>query len=204
MSQARVTSVQAIADFRAYLISFGAQVRDALTSVNLETRRTLEWILDRQPAFWEAEVRRWSDNVLEAKKELHRCRSWPTPGGGVPSCLEEKKALDRAKIWLARAEEKQVVTKRWGSTVQREVMEYDGRANQLAAWLDGTLPAAIAHLDRSLNAIDAYMSIHNPVSSVTGGAVAGTASVSRPEEEQAVAATAEPSATPDPPTNQPS
>ncbi|MGE0605866.1 MAG: hypothetical protein AB7O62_01980 [Pirellulales bacterium] len=184
MSQARVTSVQAIADFRACLISFGAQVRDALTSVNLETRRTLEWILDRQPSFWEAEIRRWSDNVLEAKKDLHRCRSWPTPGGGVPSCLEEKKALDRAKIMLGRAEEKLVVTKRWGSTVQREVMEYDGRANQLAAWLDGTLPAAIAYLDRSLNAIDAYMSVHTPTTAATDSAE--TRSVARASPTEAV------------------
>lgn len=160
MSQARITSVDAVRDFRAFLLTFADQIRDGLTSVDLESRRTLEWILARQPAYWEAEVRRQTDAVQEAKKELHRCRSWPTPGGGVPSCLEEKKALERATARLRRAEEKQAATRRWGPTVQREVNEYEGRSNQLAAWMDGSLPQAIVYIDRSLRAIEAYMALH--------------------------------------------
>jgi hypothetical protein len=36
--------------------------------------------------------------VVEAKIELERCRVSSLPGGGTPSCMEEKKALDRAKL----------------------------------------------------------------------------------------------------------
>jgi hypothetical protein len=168
MSEARVNSIQAIRDFRAALLSFIHEVNDSLTSVNLESRRSLEWILERQPDFWKNEVRRGQDNVLQAKNDLHRCRSSPLPGGGTPSCMEERKALDRAQQRLKWAEEKVVKTRQWGATLQREVIEYEGRSNQLAALMDGTMPQAVAFLDHALQALEGYLEI----SSAAGGSAA--------------------------------
>jgi hypothetical protein len=184
MSQARVSSIQAIRDFRATLIKVLAQVNDSLGAVNLESRRSLEWILERQPEFWKAEIRRCQDNVLQAKNDLHRCRSSPLPGGGTPSCMEEKKALQRAQDRLKYAEEKAVKTRQWGATVQREVIEYEGRANQLAALLDGTMPQAVAYLDQALASLDAYLAIGGTGAATMAGS-GGTGPMTRPTEEAA-------------------
>ena len=81
---ARVTSIDAIREFRAALLEFAHDARDALSAVDLETRRALEWVLERQPAYWHQQVRLGHDRVLEARNDLHRCRASPLPGGGTP------------------------------------------------------------------------------------------------------------------------
>jgi hypothetical protein len=112
-------------------------------------------------------VRKRGDAVVQAKAELHRCRSVPTPGGGVPSCHDQKKALDKAQLRLQEAEEKVRAVRYWGAVVQHEVAEYQGRANQLTVLLEGDLPRAVAALDRIVSALDSYLTI--------GAAAAGPA-----------------------------
>lgn len=155
---ARVTSIDAVREFRAALLSFLHDARDALLSVELENRRALEWMTEGQPNHWQNEIRRGEDAVQRAKDDLHRCRASPLPGGDTPSCMEEKKTLERAQQRLAHAREKAEATRRWARTVQHEIIEYTGRANQLHGALDADLPAAVAFLDRALASLDAYAS----------------------------------------------
>jgi len=155
---ARVTSIDAVREFRAALLVFLHDARDALLSVELENRRALEWISDGQPNFWRNEIRRGEEAVLRAKDDLHRCRASPLPGGGVPSCMEERKALERAQNRLVHARDKAETTKRWSRTVQHEITEYTGRANQLHGTLDADMPEAVKFLDRALASLDAYAS----------------------------------------------
>jgi hypothetical protein len=162
MSQARVLSLDALRRFRAALVNFGQEARAALVAIDLETRRSLEWAQDWQPAYWQQEVRKAEEAVLQAKKDLHRCRATPLPGGGTPACMEERKALERAQRRLAHCEEKVVRTRQWGHTLDHEASEYQGRKNQLDAALDGELHAAIVFLDRTIASLEAYLAEHGP------------------------------------------
>jgi hypothetical protein len=193
---ARVRSTDSIREFRASLLEFSHDLRDALSSVDLETRRALEWILERQPAYWQHQVRVGHDRVLAAKNDLHRCRSSPLPGGGVPSCMEERKALERAQRRLAYAEEKVLKVRQWGHTSQQEITEYAGRANQLVAVLDGDLPRAVEFLNRVLSSLESYLAVGGSVDQgVVGMARGGTtpptgaASTGRTESDHVKAAT---------------
>jgi hypothetical protein len=162
MSQARVLSLDALRRFRTSLVNFRQEARAALVAVDLESRRSLEWIEDWQPNYWRSEVRKSEEAVLQAKKDLHRCRATPLPGGGTPACMEERKALERAQRRLEHCHEKAARTRHWGHALQHEASEYEGRKNQLDAALDGDLHATIGFLDRTISALEAYLAAHAP------------------------------------------
>jgi hypothetical protein len=157
---AYVGSFEAVRDFRAALHTFLQEAREAMCSNDLEVRRTLEWLLEAQPKHWQQQVRNCEEAVVEAKIELERCRSSSLPGGGTPSCTEERKALERARQRRQWAEQKVESVRKWGYVVGREAEEYTGRANQLAGLFDADLPQAIAILDRVLNALESYAALN--------------------------------------------
>lgn len=169
MPSARVQSVAAIAEFRAALIQFAHEVRKSLDSTGLEVRRGLEWIVDEQPRYWQQQIRVRGDEVLQAKNDLHRCRSMPAPDGHIPSCIEQKKALEKAQRRLREAEEKLKLTRQWGRVIEREVTEYDGRSNQLAGHLDAAMPRAVATLDRILATLESYLAVAGSETRVESG-----------------------------------
>ena len=97
MSQARVTNVAALPEFRAMLATFAVEVRQALDEVEMEARKALDWITHDQPAYWQGEIRRSSDAVARAKDDLSQSRTYKRIDEYVPSCAEEKKVLECAK-----------------------------------------------------------------------------------------------------------
>jgi len=108
------------------------------------------------------------------------------PGGGVPSCIGQKKALEKAKARLQYAQDKFDATKRWGAVAAREASEYTGRSNQLASVFDAELPQAILVLDRVLRTLEAYQALRAPTGGTTPTSTAavgsvGTQSSVRPE-----------------------
>ncbi len=154
---AHVQSVDALREFRSALIGFVQEARSSLVDIDLELRRGMEWLLETQPEFWRSEVRRGNDALGEAKQELSRARMVTLPGGGTPSCMEEKKAVARAQARLEHAEDKVKVTRSWGQVEDREVADYQGRASQLSNVLDADMPKAIAFLDRAIAHLEAYL-----------------------------------------------
>jgi hypothetical protein len=174
------------------LNTFAHDAREALTSFDTEVARTLDWLLEEMPQFWKNEIRRCEEALQEARIDLERCRNTPLPGGGTPSCMEQKKALDRAKAKLQYAHDKFDATRKWGAVASREASEYSGRSNQLGSVFDSELPKAILVLDRVMRSLEAYQSLQAPSGGTTpssGEAVgaAGTQSTARPEPVVAAA-----------------
>ena len=157
---AYVGSIGAMRDFRAALVTFAQEAREAIGSYEMEVRRTLDWLLESQPQYWKHEVRKCEDRVTEAKIELERCRNSKLPGGDTPSCMEERKALERARARRQHAEEKVESVRKWGYVAQREEAEYAGRANQLSGMFDADLPQAIVVLDRVLTTLESYLALN--------------------------------------------
>lgn len=178
---AHVGSIDAVRDFRAALITFAHEARESLLSFDMESRRTLEWLLETQPKFWQQEVRRSDELLTQAKIDLERCRNSRLPGGEAPSCMEERKVVDRARQRKQYAEDKFEATRKWGYIAQRESIEYSGRANQLTAMFDAQAPAAIALFERVLNSLEAYLAVsHGTGSSAMTNAGGEAPAVSRP------------------------
>ncbi|HEX4145339.1 MAG TPA: hypothetical protein VHY91_17670 [Pirellulales bacterium] len=187
---AHVDSFEVVRDFRAAVATFADEARDALAIYDLELRRTLDWLLTYQPQAWQQEVRNAEEAVRVAKIELGRCRSQKLPGGGEPSCMEEKKILERAKRRQQFAEEKLIVTRKWGQTFNRDATQYTSQASQLGDLFDSELPRALSLLDRVLLTLEAYVGLGSGMSRSAPSQSSGSAVVAASGQPAPAAASA--------------
>ena len=67
--KAVVTSLEAIEDFRSNLVLYLSKARPALEEASAEVFRVRSWIQNEQRAFWEAQVRRRTKELEEARRE---------------------------------------------------------------------------------------------------------------------------------------
>jgi hypothetical protein len=154
---ARVTSIDALRDFRAALATFRAEAQDALGANDLDIRRAFDWLAEQRQA-WQKAVREWQDKVTHAKAELFRRQAVP-PGDRVPDCTQQIKALRLAQQRLEEAEQKVAACRRWGPVLERAVDEYRGPARQLSGLVEAELPKAGALLERLLVSLEAYIAV---------------------------------------------
>lgn len=192
---AYVGSFAAVRDFRAALVTFLHEAREAVAAHDDELARAIEWLAEVQPSYWKHQARLADDAVTAAKIELERCRVSKLPGGGTPSCMEEKKLYERARARREHVHDKIEATKRWRHAIEREALEYSSRANQLATLFDADMPQALATLERVLAALESYAALSAPQTG--GGSFAGStaatdvASIARPAADSPPAAGAD-------------
>jgi hypothetical protein len=156
---AKVHSVETLREFRVALSNFGCAASQSMAAVEVEIRRTLDWLKHDQVKYWQQEVRRREDAVGEARQDLSRCLISTSAGGTQASCTDQKVALEKAKKRLDQAREKVEVVKRWGQIVEQEVGDYRGPAQQLTTMIDGDLPRAMALLARKIQALEEYANL---------------------------------------------
>ncbi len=158
---ARVTSIQAVKEWREAVCVFKDDAADALVAVDLEVRRTEDWV-HHQLKFWEAEVRRREDLLVQARNDLVRRKMQVTPAGREPDTTEQQKALRKAQARLQQAEEMVVRCRQWAIKLRQEVEEYQGFGRHLAGMLEGDLARAVNLLERKLDTLDAYLATTAP------------------------------------------
>lgn len=160
---ARVTAIGALAEFKAAFAAFKDDGMDALLAADMEARRATEW-LDQQTKQWKREVRDCEDDLAAAKNELARKKMihyFDKP----PDTTEEEKAVRRAQRRLEEAEDKVEACRRWGPALQRAIEEYEGPTRRLCGYLEGSVPRAMALLERMVAALDAYVAMAPPAGS---------------------------------------
>jgi hypothetical protein len=185
MPEARVTDVAALDHFRVELAEFNVAVRRALIDIDLEVRRALDWITNDRGPYWQAEVRRGFDNVARAKDDLSHSKTYKKIGDHAPSCEQEKRAVEMAKMRLAHAEGKVEAVKRWSIAARRAVEEFQGPVQQLMGMLDSDIPKAIVLLERMSAALERYRSVSAPAAVKWEDLVSGkqSASMAQPVDE---------------------
>jgi hypothetical protein len=158
---ANVRSIDAIREFREALLVFCAEAREALTTVDMQSRRALEWIQHGQPAFWRTAIRRTQEELTKAKADLFR-KQLERISGEKPDCLEEHKAVRLSKSRLEHAEERLEKCRHWGNRFPKAIDEYAAPARNLAALVEGDPPAIVLLLDRITATLDAYVDLAPP------------------------------------------
>ena len=121
--QADVKSIDTLVFVKAALASFAHESGQALGEVQLEGRRGVEYLTMERAAYWKSEVRRAGDAVNKAIKDLEHCRAFKKVGDNTPSCIEEKKNLDKARKRLEYAEQKEAAVRRWKPVVEQQFRE---------------------------------------------------------------------------------
>jgi hypothetical protein len=177
--QADVKSIDTLAFVKAALASYAHESGQALAEVEIEGRRAVEWITVDRAEFWKGEVRRSADLVNKAMKDLEHCRTFKKVGDNQPSCIEEKKNLEKAKARLAMAEQKLEAVRRWTPVVQQQFRETGVRIVHFRDIIDVQIPKAIARMERMLKSLDAYRSVSGPAGRSDAAGTSGEASVVR-------------------------
>lgn len=155
---ANIHSLEAIESVRLALVSFVDQVSDALTELDAEMRRMLQWLEHDRPRHWKTQVRRAMDEVHIAQQALHRCLMFPV-ANERPSCYEERAALKKAQARQAYCEEKIERVRHWQQTVEHELFEYQGRISQLVRLVEVEVPQAIGVLHRIVRHVEEYQAV---------------------------------------------
>ncbi len=158
---AKVTSVQAVDEFRGALSLFREEVTEALIGIDMEAQRVLNWLKHDQMRFWGTQVRRRQERLSEAKAELHR-KQLTSFDRENKSFVEEKQALRRAQRQVEEAEEKLKKTRRWAMEVERAIGEYKARIQALQGVLDMDLPKAAGQLTEIVKSLEAYLDLAPP------------------------------------------
>jgi DNA repair exonuclease SbcCD ATPase subunit len=157
---AKVSSVEAIQEFRAHLATFGQEAREALDAADMEIHRTFDWLHD-QLKRWQKEVELRERKVAEAKIELNR-KKIERVFGRKPDYTEQEENLRKAQQRLRLAEDKVASCRRWQPALQHAVTEYHGPARQLAGIIDTQHKQALALLASKIEALDQYLKLIAP------------------------------------------
>lgn len=156
---ARVTSVDAVKEWKDAVCVFHDEATDALGAIEMEIRRAFDW-LDQQMRYWQVQVRKREELVLQAKNELTRKKMLPIVGKN-PDTTEQEKNLKKAQRRLEEAEHYLEKARKLMPVLRRAVEEYEGPGRQLSNFLEADMGNAIALLDRKLNALDAYLALRH-------------------------------------------
>jgi len=175
---AKVSSIEAIADFRVSLIKFLEEANTAIVSMQMEVNRSMEWLNHDRPLYWKRQVQKRYEQVTQARQDLKSCER-RTVGGKKPDCAEEEKQLRKAKRRLQEAEELLDSIPRWRSKISRESDEYKGRMNNLERFLNNDLVRAVVLLERMSDILDTYT--HSNSVTEVGSTAGSSTTTSQPE-----------------------
>jgi hypothetical protein len=187
MSQsANVRSIQAIRDFKAALATFAEDARNALSSSEMEVRRTRDWLNRDQLVYWQTQVKRRNEELSMARTELHR-RRLSQQGSDAISDTEQKENLRIAQRRVTEAEEKVKLVKKWVPVLEHAIAEYHSTSQPLGDRLTGALVNSLSLLGRMINTLESYVATAPPSVELSMGALAPDAA---PASAAAAAATA--------------
>lgn len=158
---ANVANLEALTRFHASVIDFQHDLRDALTTLSLQTRRALDWIESDRTRYWPQAAREASDKVSEARIALER-KELTLPSEDKPSAIQEKKAFEKAKRRLRLCEEKIQLARSWAVKARQEADDFQGALVKLTGFADADVPRALAALERMIEALDRYATLQAP------------------------------------------
>lgn len=160
---ANVSKVETVETFRNALVTFCDQAEDALSAVQMEARRTVDWITFDRKFYWEKERRNRWDELAAAKAALARKELGKSPERNV-DVTEEKKNLRLAQRRLEEAEQKMEAVQRWSRILVRAVEEYESQARNLSEMIEGDPSQCVAAMNDIVEALARYLELAPPTS----------------------------------------
>lgn len=160
-TQASVQSIQALKDFRVALALFAEDVLAALGGVDMELKRTVQWLQHDRRFYWQDQIKRRQEKVAQARAEVFRRQLMATPGYS-PAYTEQKELLRVAEASLRDAEKRAVLVKKWEPALQHAILEYHASTRRITDLASGDVPTALVLLERLLDALEAYVRVAPP------------------------------------------
>jgi DNA repair exonuclease SbcCD ATPase subunit len=159
-THAKVTSIDALENFRAALIVFLNKAHSAIDQASDEIRRTRSWIQHDQRSHWENEARRRARALAQAEQELLSARMTKA----LDNLSAQQLAVNKARRALEEATEKLRKVKLWIRDFDGTVEPMAKGLNSLRGYLDHDLPQGIAYLAEVEKIMESYTEAPRPVS----------------------------------------
>lgn len=163
-SRAHVTSVEAIGGFRAALIVYLSKARPALQEVSNELLRTRLWLQEDHRRHWDGELRIRKRVLERAQAELFSAKMSRM---GESSAVQVM-GVQRALTAVRQAEQKLVLLKRWDRELEHRAAPLVKQVEQLGDFLATDMAKAVAVLEQTVKALEAYAGVAVPGSGVGG------------------------------------
>ena len=158
---ARVLSVESLKVFRLSMVKFVEEARGALSGVDMELRRMRDWLERDQLGYWQAQVKRRSEDVMNARSELAK-RKIAAQGSDAISDTEQKEKLREAMRRLRVAEEKVALVKRLIPQLHHSIAEYKSCSSPLSDHLNGGMDKSIHRLGSMVKSLEDYLALSAP------------------------------------------
>ncbi len=153
--QAAVQSVDAIATFRVATLTFAGEIQAALSEAEADITRLPQWLkLDRVP-HWTNQIKHRERQVQAAKRDLARKQMMTSPE--PHSCIDEKKALQRAIASLEEAMGKLAATRRWILLWDEQSSQLRAALSQLRELSERDLLVLAAKLAKQVQLLESYL-----------------------------------------------
>jgi hypothetical protein len=160
-SQATVHSIDALKELRTALALYGDDTLGALGAVEAEVRRTMRWLQEERPYYWQEQLKRRREQVALARSELYRRQLQKRPDY-TPPMSEQKENLRKAEASLQDAEKRLAMVKKWQPLYKQAVLEYHASIQRLKDLSAGDVPRAVNLLSRLIDALEAYLRVTPP------------------------------------------
>lgn len=150
--RAKVTSLEALEDFRARLIVYREKASRVLDEVGDGVTRTRLWLETDRPAYWQNQLRHLNRDLEQAQQELFSARL----SGLRDSSVSQQMAVQKLRRSIRDAEEKTKTVKQWQRQYDTRVEMSARQAEKLHHFLEHDLAKAIAFLNEAIRSIAAY------------------------------------------------
>ena len=154
---ANVHSVDGLTTFQLSLQHFQEKAKDALMNIDMDLRRTQEWI-EEQYSQWQAEIRKAEEDLQHAMLELKRKKMMKI-GDRTPDTSDEEKRVKKCKARLEHAEDKGEKTKHWLRAFPEAQLDYEGPGRQLKTQVENAIPNMLALLAQKIAALEQYQQL---------------------------------------------
>jgi chromosome segregation ATPase len=150
--QAKVTSIDALEEFRASIILFLTSAHQHLDAVGDDVRRMRGWIQNDQRTHWEGELRRRRQKLELAEQELFSAKL----SALRDNLSAQENAVRKAKKAVEEAEEKLRNVKIWTRNFDHEADPLIKRLEGLRQLLDHDMPKAVSYLLQAQKTLEGY------------------------------------------------
>lgn len=150
--RAKVTSLEAIENFRAKLILYRDKAGRVLDEVSDEVIRTQLWLEHDRPAYWENQMRRLQRELEQRQQELFSAQM----SGLRDASYMQQLAVQKAKRAIRDAEEKMRVAKNWARQFDHQVAPAGRQVEKVRHTVGHEMGLAVAWLNEVTKTIAAY------------------------------------------------
>jgi chromosome segregation ATPase len=157
---ARVTSLDALRDFKAALGDFAEQAGLALSEAQSDVQRTISWLSNDRLMHWQRELKKRNEKLALAKSELFRKQL--ESNDTRTSAVVERKNVAKIERLVEEAEEKLKNCKKWKTALERELMLFRAHCGQVASVVAADIPITMGRMDKMMDALQRYMSLAAP------------------------------------------